>query len=371
LLSLQLGGALLLLALSGVMALQHRHLLQLDRGFETRNRLVLSAMVERDFVPKLDAFVDGLRQHPAIQHFAFSTARPAMDHWGPSELHVSPSGAKQMLRMTTVSPSYFVTYGMKVLAGAPEQGSGEGRLVIDAKAARLLGFATPQAAVGAVLRGGGDRVKEGQEQRRVVAVVNDIKQESARDAAQPQGFVLSDAPQWDLTVFGPDARALRAGLEEVWRTHGPPLGHLVWSAEEQTAMVYRQEEQMRQVLSVVALLAVGVAMLGAYALVADTLRRRRTELVLRRLHGASHADIAAEVAREFRGPLLLAGILGLPLAGLAGMAYLEGFVDRLAPLPGLALPLLVAALLTVGITVLAAARHIRLALGLQPIEALR
>ncbi|NHX22156.1 hypothetical protein, partial [Escherichia coli] len=72
-------------------------------------------------------------------------------------------------------------------------------------------------------------------------------------------------------------------------------------------MVYRQEEQLRQVLSVVALLAVGVAMLGAYALVADTLRRRRTELVLRRLHGASHADIAVEVAREFRGPLLLAG----------------------------------------------------------------
>ncbi|MCV2370382.1 FtsX-like permease family protein [Roseateles oligotrophus] len=371
LLTLQLGGALLLLALTGVLSLQHRYLLNADRGIDTHNRLILSAMVERDFVPKMDAFVEGLRQHPAIQHFAFSSARPAMDVGGPSEFHVGPKGDKQMLRMTVASPSFFDTYGIKVLAGDPLKGSGEGRLVIDAKAARRLGFATPQDAVGALLRGGGDMVKEGQAQRRIMAVVGDIKQESARDAALPQGFMLSDEPQWDLTVHGPDAAALRQALEDVWKSHGPPLVHMVWTADEQRNMVYRQEQVMSWVLAAVSLLAVAVAMLGAYALVADTLRRRRTELVLRRLHGASHLAIAREVAAEFATPLALAGLLGLPLAALLGQGYLADFVDHIDLLSGLALPLLAAALLTLAVTGLAALRHLRLALALQPIEALQ
>ncbi|MCV2353521.1 ABC transporter permease [Paucibacter sp. B2R-40] len=371
LLTLQLSGALLLLALTGVLSLQHRHMVHADRGIATENRLILSAIVERDFVPPMDAFAAGLRQHPAITHFAFSSARPAMDTDGPSELHIGPQGAKQMLRMTVASPSFFDTYGIKVLAGDPRSGSGDGRLVIDAKAARLLGFAAPQDAVGAVLRGGGDLATQGQEQRRVLAVVTDIKQESARDAARPQGFLLSDAPQWDLTVYGPDPVALRAALEEVWKSHGPPLAHLIWTADEQRARVYHLEQLLTWLLGAVALLAVGVAMLGAYALVADTLRRRRTELVLRRLHGAGHGDIAREVAAEFALPLALAGLIGLPLAGWLGFTYLEDFVDRIGLGAGLALPLLVAALLTLLITALAALRHLRLALALQPIEALR
>ena len=276
-----------------------------------------------------------------------------------------------MLRMTVASPSFFDTYGIRVLAGDPRKGSGEGRLVIDAKAARLLGFATPQAAVGAVLRGGGDLAQEGQEQRRVLAVVNDIKQESAREAARPQGFLLSDEPQWDLTVYGPDPVALRLALESVWSSHGPPLAHLVWTAEEQRAGVYRLEKLLSWLLAAVALMAVGVAMLGAYALVADTLRRRRTELVLRRLHGAGHGAIAREVAAEFALPLTLAGLIGLPLAWMLGQGYLSDFVDRVDLGAGLLLPLLVAAALTLLVTGLAALRHVRLALALQPIEALR
>jgi hypothetical protein len=47
-------------------------------------------------------------------------------------------------------------------------------------------------------------------------------------------------------------------------------------------------------------------MLGAYTLVADTLRRRRTELILHRVHGASDMAIVRQVARELASPLLVA-----------------------------------------------------------------
>jgi putative ABC transport system permease protein len=370
LLTLQLAGALLLLSLAGVLAMQQQHLLHADRGFETHNRLWLGVMVNPDLVPNMDAFLAALNKHPAIQHWAFSEGRPARDTEGQIEMNVSPSQHKAVLRLTTVSSGFFDTYGMTLLAGSPRTGSGEANLVIDAKAARLLGFASPQAAIGALLRGGGGFLQEGTELRRVVAVIKDVKLESARDPALPQAFLLSDKPQWDLTVHGPNLAALRQALEELWKAHGPPLAYDIQSVDDQRADSYRQEGQLTTMLAAVAMLAVGVAMVGAYALVADTLRRRRTELVLRRLHGASSADIARATVSEFAAPLLIAVATGLPIAIWLGERYLQGFVDRVDFVDGVGLPFLVAVVVSVLITAVAVTRHVRGALALQPIEAL-
>jgi hypothetical protein len=373
LLGLQLGGALLLLALTGVLALQQQHLLQAERGFQTEGRYWLGLMVNPEELPPMEGLARAIAQHPAIAHFAWSDSPPAQATRGRLELHLSATQHQQVLRLSTVSSGYFATYGMRLLAGTvqPAPADGEAQMVIDAKAARALGFATPQAAVGALLRGGGSYLQPGTAQRRVVAVVADVKLESARDAARPQGFLLNEAPQWDLSVHGPDPVALRRALDEVWQQAGPPVPHAVSSARSQLAAVYAQEAQLTALLGLVALLAVAVALAGAYALVADTLRRRRTELVLRRLHGAGSAAIASTVLAECAGPALGAALLALPLAGLLGLQYLNGFQDRIGPAAGVALPVLAAVLATAAVTLLALARHLRRALALQPIEALR
>jgi hypothetical protein len=301
-----------------------------------------------------------------------SDLRPARDtSGGQQELIVSPSQHRQVLRLSSVSPGFFETWGMTILAGQPQVGHGEKTLVIDAKAARLLGFTSPQAAIGAQVSGGGGFLQEGDELRRVVAVVKDVKLESARDPALPQGFILTDKPQWDLSIHGTDMATLRLAVEELWAAHGPKLPHVVETADEQRGEVYRQEAQFTALLAAVALLAVGVAMLGAYALVADTLRRRRTELVLRRLHGAGDPAIAAQVAAEFALPLLAATAIALPLAAWLGEQYLAGFIERVDAGTGLLLPLAVASIMTLLVTALAAARHLRQALSLQPVEALQ
>jgi len=71
--------------------------------------------------------------------------------------------------------------------------------------------------------------------------------------------------------------------------------------------------------------------------------------------------------REFACPLCVATPVGLPLALWLGQRHLDGYQDRVAALPGLALPLLAAAPLTLLVTTAAAWRHTRLAL--RPIEA--
>jgi hypothetical protein len=359
-----------LLLLAGVLTLQQRYLMQADRGFQTQNRLWFGFMVNPEKIPNLDAFIAALDRHPAIRSWSFGGGYSMIEH-SAVDPWVGESNHKQVMRLLTVSPSFFETYGMTILAGTPRVGKGETNVVIDAKAARGLGFATPQSAIGALVRGGSGMMQEGNVPKRVVAVVKDVKLEKASDAAMPQGFELSDATQWDISLYGPDMAALRQAVDDLWKRHGPGLPYQIRSADELRASVYQQEQQMTTMLTGVAFLAVGVAMLGAYALVSDSLRRRRTELVLHRLHGATHAAIARVVTSEFVAPMSIALAIGVPIGAWLGWRYLAGFVDRIEIGSGIVVPTIIACAAILLVVALAALRHVRQALTLQPVEALR
>jgi hypothetical protein len=370
LLTLQLAGAVTLLVLAGVLTFQQRYLMQADRGFDTHNRLWFGFMVNPEKIPNLDAFIAALERHPAVRRWSFGGGHSMIED-GMIDLWVGMDNHKQVMRLSTVSPGFFETYGMTVLAGAPRTGKGETNVVIDAKAARALGFETPQSAVGVLVRGGSGMLQEGNVPKRVVAVIKDVKLESARAAAMPQGFELSDDTQWDISLWGPDMAALRQAVDDLWKSHGPGLPYMIESADELRATVYQQEQQMTTMLTAVALLAVAVAMLGAYALVSDTLRRRRTELVLHRLHGANNLAIARVVTSEFVVPLCAALVAGLALGSWLGQRYLAGFVDRVSSGDGILVPMLIALAAMLLVLTLAAWRHVRQALSLQPVEALK
>ena len=171
-------------------------------------------------------------------------------------------------------------------------------------------------------------------------------------------------------MHGADLAALRRDVEELWKQYGPPLVYEIQSGADQRADAYRQEQQLTTLLAVVALLAVGVAMLGAYVLVAGTLRRRRTELVLHRPHGAGDIDLMRQVTLEFGAPLLVSAVFALPLAVLLGQRYLVQFVDRVGSGTGIALPIFAASAALLVVTAVAMLRHSRRALAIQPREVL-
>lgn len=376
LLALQLGGALLLLALTAVLTFQHQHLQSLEHGYQLEGRLLLDVWARPEDAPRFKPLVEALQREPLVRSWSFSNSVPGGGWNGSVEQfrRSGDAGAGKVLRVTQVSSGFFRTYGMKLLAGDPGEQAGaargEARVVLDAHATRVLGFASPQAAVGSLLTAGGEFLQAGQQPRRVIAVVGDVKLESARDAAQPQAFLLSEDYMAFLTLHGEQPAALHAAVERLWKQFDLPYFHILEEVAVQRALAYQQEAQIAALLGAVALLSIAVAAVGAYALVADTLRRRRTELVLRRLHGAQHRHIARAVLGEFAAPLAAALGLALPTAAYLAELYLGGFVDRVPLQEGLVPALILATVTTVGVVLIAAVRHTRRALALRPIEAL-
>ncbi|MBC7618435.1 MAG: ABC transporter permease [Candidatus Saccharibacteria bacterium] len=366
---LQFGVALVLSGVAVVVVWQSHYVTGLDMGFKTTNLLALN-MPDNATPEQLRGIQDSLRANSAVQAVSASDTIPGTNPIG-LVAGYSNGQTRVTMRLSAVDVDFFDVYQVPLLAGdlkssrpaelARDPNAIDRPVILDATAAMSLGFANPQAAVGASLYGERGSV-------RVVAVVGAIKQESARNIQQPQMFHLKGPPPSVLTVRGNNLGALRAAANEAWSRYLPDEIANIDDVTELLAKRYREERNTGSLIVATSLIALMLAGFGVYALAAYTVRRAALEIVMRKLHGAGHRHIAALLVKEFAPLLGLATLISLPLVWWLGQQYLAGFVER-APMGGW--PMLAALVGTLLTTGLAGLRHGVAAMTMRPILALR
>jgi putative ABC transport system permease protein len=238
-------------------------------------------------------------------------------------------------------------------------------VVINAAAARQLGFPTPRDAVGQMVT----NTQGGDKPMRIVGVAPDLRQRSARDGQQPSVFYLNDRVGGFTVRCSGDVDAVRRAIEALWPRYFPnePVDVMRMSAL-MTDIFYADDLRLAKLLAAASAIATAIAAFGIYVLAAYSVRRREKEIVLRKLYGAGHAAIAKLVAREFAALVGAGAVLGLPFAWVAIQRWLGGFTER-APIGGWTLA---AALLVAGVVALVSTlRHALAAVRIRPASALR
>ena len=107
---------------------------------------------------------------------------------------------------------------------------------------------------------------------------------------------------------------------------------------------------------------------GLFGLLAYTVARRTREIGIRMALGATHAQVARMVLRGYLRTVVLGLAIGLPLA-LAAQRVAASLVEGVPT--GNVLPIGVAALATLGVTLVAAYLPARRAASIRPVQALR
>ncbi|HJV01743.1 MAG TPA: FtsX-like permease family protein [Burkholderiaceae bacterium] len=282
-----------------------------------------------------------------------------------------PGGSGAAMDMKSVSVNFFGQYRLQAVAGRLfdpriEREDDPVPLVLNGAAARKLGFATPAAALGQEVSYtdyDGRRV-----QQRVIGIAPELRYQSLREAPHAVAYQLwTGGGTLSIRVDGPMA-AVQARIRALWPAYFPDAIPALQPAGAILAADYADDARLAGLLAVAAGIALCVAAFGTYALAAHTVRRRAREIVLRKLHGAGHGDIALLVAREFGALTLAAAGLALPVAAVAVERYLSGFVERA---PVAYWTLLAALLATMASAAGAVARQAWVAVRLRPARALR
>jgi putative ABC transport system permease protein len=280
-------------------------------------------------------------------------------------------GELRFFEVKGVSANFFELHAIAPLAGRLFNRDDKGAettspLVLNEESARLLGFASPQLAIGQHLRVRGMQMT--MEDHEVVGVAPRVRFNSLRETPPPVVYMISNfGATLIIRARGPLGDAEQA-MHDLWPRYLPNALLRVRHARDAFAESYADDARLARLLALSTLIAMLIAACGAFVLAADAVRRRNREIALRKLFGARRGHIGGLVARELGTLLLIAAAIGLPIAAVGIARYLAPFSER-TPLAYAALAaalLVAAAVVTVG-----AARQAWLAMKMRPAMALR
>lgn len=206
-------------------------------------------------------------------------------------------------------------------------------------------------------------------QGQVIGVVEDFHYESLHARVGP--LVLQVLPQvFDyllLKVHTEDLPGTLAFIEEQWQLLGPDRPFEYVFLDDHFDGMYRSEARMTAVFEVFAVLAVCIACLGLLGLAALSTARRRKEIGVRKVLGASFAGLVHTLTTDYMKLVGIAFLIAAPIAFFAMQWWLQTFAYRVDFSWGL---LGLAGVIVYAVAWLSAASQTLLTARLDPVETL-
>ncbi len=227
--------------------------------------------------------------------------------------------------------NYLKLYKLKLLAGRTPLNDTIREYVINKTFMKQLGFEAPEEAVGKLLG-------EGEYAYPIVGVMDDFYQRSLRTGIEPMALI----GDWDRKEysqfttlhlsFDPD----RAGewtqniakLERAWENTYPDFEFAPKFMDDTIKQFYEQERKTSVLLAWATGLAIAISCLGLLGLVIHTTERRTKEIGIRKILGATLAQLNLLLCKEF---LMLVGIafaIAAPIAWWGMDNWLQDFAYK-------------------------------------------
>jgi hypothetical protein len=235
-------------------------------------------------------------------------------------------GEKQVLvNNMRVNYDMIETLGVPVKAGRSFSrtfGTDLNKQVVNEAFVKALGLQDP---VGKTIEGGnGLRI-------RIIGVVQDFHYRSLHEAIQPLVFTLE--PETPTTVLvrlqaGRERETLQR-LQQFYQEFNPGFAFEYGFLDQAYQAQYVAEGRVSVLSGYAAVLAVLISCLGLLGLAAFSAERRRKEIGVRKVLGATESGIVALLTGEFARLVGVAVVLGLPTGFFIARAWLAGFAYRI------------------------------------------
>lgn len=380
---IQYAASIALIIMTTIVASQTTYLIERDIGIKDKNTFMLLGTYTEEGQRVADTFYNEIGRLPGV-----------VNHAGVNRMIPLRGGHNPTTEMTHDNKSYQViveqllgnfnlldVLGAKLMAGRmfsedfrsdlPVRDS-DGHIsrgsVVTERTARAFGFSNPEDALNHIFSY--DDGRGYSETMTIVGVVGDMNLRSARSAHENIIFKLyENVPSIDLIELT-DANQAETiiEIEKIYTDLLPSQTFNAGMLDEEFRGFYADDERQARIFGYSALLSIFVSSVGLFGLAALTAENKIREIGVRKVFGAQVCDIARLMLWQFSKPVMLANLLGWPIAWYTMGEWLNNFVFRI-DMPFL--PYIMAGMIAIAIAWLTIGIHTYKVARTSPINALR
>jgi len=239
---------------------------------------------------------------------------------------VKETGVAQMAGNEDIIPLYRI----KLLAGRNLMHSDSAKeFVINKTLSQLMGCKTPGEAVGKMLYWNNKIYP-------VVGVVADFHSSSFHEPIIP--LCIVNRPDREATLAirlvaaGKQSNSIKTTLsqiENIWKKVYPAGTFDYRFYDESIALLYEKDQQAAILMNTAMAITIFISCIGLFGLALFTAEKRAKEISIRKILGASAANIVAILSKDFVLLVTIALLIASPIAWYFMSRWLQGFAYRI------------------------------------------
>ncbi|MDB4901472.1 MAG: yknZ 5 [Mucilaginibacter sp.] len=306
-----------------------------DLGFKKDAIIVINSPWKNRKMSSNFVLLNKLRSIPQIELVSIGAGAPSSGQTNITAITYK-DGKKEIktaVELKFGDENYIKLYKIKLLAGRNIQAADTSKsLLINNTYARILGFRDPHEAIGKQLnKFNGDKKKT------IVGVVADFYERSlhspinplailvGNDIYQTGTFHVSLKPQ---TADGDEWKKAISAMGKSWKELYPDDDFDYHFYDETIAKFYESEQHTSTLLTWATGLSIFISCLGLLGLAIYTTNQRTKEIGVRKVLGATVAQIVTLLSTELILLIFLAFIIVTPVAWWAMNKWMQSFADR-------------------------------------------
>lgn len=288
-------------------------------GFDQQNIVTIDNVARLD--THLEAYQQFLSGLAGVTHVAKHSGEPGNESIKTVYSYQSNTMTEPItLNTYPVDDQWIPLMGFELIAGRNfnhELASDTSAIIINEAAAKLFDLKDP---VGTALKHGGH----------VIGVVRNYHWQSLREEIGPSIFAMgrNEYPMLSIRINNAAAADVIKQATDKWSTLVTDEPFQYHFLDENFGKILEKEKLFGRAVGFFTSLAIIVSCLGLYGLSAYTTEQRNKEIGIRKVMGASAAQIIVLLNKRFAMLVAVSVVIATPLAAYLTMKWLEGFAYR-------------------------------------------
>jgi putative ABC transport system permease protein len=264
--------------------------------------------------PELRQHYEALRtaliQSGAAEHVALSSQSPAeFNNNNGIEWQGKDPANEIFFRNVTVSPDFGKTIGWTIKEGrdfSADLTSDSSSVIVSERAAAIMDMKNPV----------GEKIKFGRQEYTIIGVVDDMITQSPYAPPEPSFFIMKGWMGVITMRINPatPVREALARIETVFKKYNPNSSFDYGFVDQDFGRKFANETRIGQLAALFAVLAILISCLGMFGLAAFSAEQRTKEIGIRKVLGASVAQLWALLSRDFVVLVAISCAVAIPAA---------------------------------------------------------